>query len=333
MAIHTFELTKKLTHNEFKEIRKSLKRKHFSSGKNKTKIEIEKYSSRGIRIYLMSHKYYPCIRFVVNPTAILDNGNVTDIFSEPDKLIDIVRLFDTYISDLFGNECLFENLKLTRLDLCTDLQLSSCEEVRKYIRLLYKSNMKKGYKVKGRKCENYDTESGFACDNPTAGIGISIYDKEAQLLKIRKLSAAKKVGNRLRVEVQLKSQKSLRKYCEHDSNIEKIRYFLDCGQILLSKILDDLLVNADYYTLPEAIGIVCERKSGKMRDRMVRLLEMTSAYHSIRLAVKALKSEEPSITDKYVRLMLQSFHSLNVNVVTLGRRSRLKLLKSLLKQI
>lgn len=331
MAIHTFELTKKLTHNEFKEIRKFLKCKHFSSGKNKTKIE--KYSSCGIRIYLMNHKYYPCIRFVVNPTAILDNGNVTDIFSEPDNLIDIVRLFDTYISELFGNECLFENLKLTRLDLCTDLQLSSREEVREYIRLLYKSNMKKGYKVKGRKCENYDTESGFACDNSTAGIGISIYDKEAQLLNIGKLSATKKVGNRLRVEVQLKSQKSLHKYCEYDSSLEQIRFYLDCGQTLAAKILNNLLINADYYTLPEAIDIVCERKSGKMRDRLIRLLELTSTHHGVRLAVKALKSEEPSVTDKYVKLMLQSFHSLNVNVVTLGRRSRLKSLKSLLKQI
>lgn len=333
MDIHTFELTKELSHNEFKDMRKALKRKNFSSGKNKSKIEIDKYSNYGIRIYLMNHKYYPCIRFIVNPTAVLDNGNVTDLFSASDKLAEVARLFDAYISELFGSECLFEDLKLTRLDLCTDLQLSSHEEVREYIHLLYKSNMKKGYKVKGRKCENYDTKIGFACDNPTAGIGISIYDKKSQLLNIGKLNAAKKVGSRLRIEVQLKSQKSLRKYCEYDSSLKQIRYFLDQDQTLAADILNKLLIDADYHTLPEAIDEVCERKSGKIRDRMIRLLELTSTHHGIRSAVKALKLEEPSITDKYVKILLQSFRDINVNVVTLGKRSNVKLLKSLLARI
>lgn len=332
MAIHTFELTKELTHNELKEIRNSLKNKSLSVI-SKSKIEIEKYSNCGIRIYLMDHKHYPCIRFVINPTEVIDNGNITDIFGDPDKLSDVVRLFDKYIFGLFGSRFSFEDLKLTRVDLCTDLQLPSCKEVRGYIELLYKSKMKKGYKIKGLKCENYDTDIGFACDNPTAGIGISIYDKEAQLLNIGKPRAAKKVGDRLRVEVQLKSQKSLHKYCEYDSNFDRIRYFLDCGQLLAAEILNNLLIDADYYTLPKAIDIVCERKSGKIRDRMVRLLKLTSKHHSVRSAVKALKSDEPTVDDKYIKKMLREFHSINVNVVTLGRRSELKSLGSLLALI
>lgn len=332
MAIHTLELTKELTHNELKEIRNSLKNKSLSVI-SKSKIEIEKYSNCGIRIYLMDHKHYPCIRFVINPTEVLDNGNVTDIFGDPDKLSDVVRLFDKYIFGLFGSRFSFENLKLTRVDLCTDLQLSSRKEVHGYIELLYKSKMKKGYKIKGRKCENYDTEIGFACDNPTAGISISIYDKEAQLLNIEKPKAAKNVGNRLRVEVQLRSQKSLHKYCEYESNFERICYFLDYGRTLAVKILNDLLIDADYYTLPKAIEIVCEHESGKFRDRMVRLLKLTSKHHSVRLAVKALKSGGPIVDDKYIKKILREFHSINVNVVTLGRRSELKSLGSLLAQI
>lgn len=332
MAIHTFELTKELTHNELKEIRNSLKNKSLSVI-SKSKIEIEKYLNHGIRIYLMDHKHYPCIRFVINPTEVLDNGNITDIFGESDRLADVVRLFDKYVFDLFGSGYFFENLKLTRLDLCTDLQLSSRKEVRGYIKLLYKSRMKKGYKIKGRKYEDYDMEIGFACDNPTAGIAISIYDKEAQLLNIGKPKAAKNVGNRLRVEVQLRSQKALHKYSEYESNYEQICYFLDCGQTLAAKILNDLLIDADYYTLPKAKEIVREHKSGKIRDRMVRLLELASEHHNVRSAVKALKSEDSSVDDKCIKNMLRKFRDINVNVVTLGRRSKIKSLGSLLAQI
>lgn len=333
MPIHTFELTKELTHVEFKEMKIRLRGRLFSLNDNKSKIEVQKFSNLGIRIYLMNHKHYPCIRFVVNPTAVLENGNVTDIFGDPDGLDDMVLKFDTYISGLLGKEFVFSKLKLTRVDLCMDLQLASREEVREYIHLLYKSNTKKGYKIKGRRCENYDRSLGFACDNPTAGISISVYDKKAQLQGIGKIDAAEQVGDRLRVEVQLNSQKSLRKYCESDNNIDRLKYYLNSCQMLSTEILNKLLIDADYYTLPKAIDIVREHRSGKIRDRMIRLLELTSTHHGVRSAVKALKAEIPSINDKYIKILLQNFHDINVNVVTLGRRSDIKSLRSLLAQI
>lgn len=333
MSIHTFELTKELTHSELKEMKKHLRGRLFPLNDNQSKIEVQKYSNFGIRIYLMNHKHYPCIRFVVNPTEVLENGNVTDIFGDPDKLDDVVLKFDTYVSGLLGKKFVFSKLKLTRVDLCKDLQMSSRQEVHEYIHLLYKSNTKKGYKIKGRRCGNYDRSLGFACDNPTAGIGISVYDKKAQLQGIGRGDAAERVGDRLRVEVQLNSQKSLSKYCESDNIIDRLKYFLSSCQMLSTEILNKLLIDADYYTLSEAIDIVRELRSGKIRDRMIRLLELTCTHHSVRQAVKALKAEIPSINDKYVKILLQNFHDINVNVVTLGRRSNVHSLRSLLAQI
>ena len=180
----------------------------------------------------------------------------------------------------------FERFSLNRVDLCCDLTLAPSDEVAAYIALLRKSNCKKGYKIKGRKVKGYDQSIGFLCENPSAGISISIYNKEEQLKNIDRPIEAKRAENRLRVEVQLKSKKAIYKYRQYDSNAEQLEFIIGTARERIRTVLLDILIDADYYTLPEAIRIVEEYKSGKKRDRMIRLLQLTSSKHSVRLAAK-----------------------------------------------
>lgn len=331
-AIHTFQLTKELSHKEFQKLKEHFYDMHLKITREKRTYEILNFANCGIRIFLINHKYYPYISFVVNPTEVLNNDNLTDLFHAGDDPARVIETFNQQVSAL-NEEFSFERLSLNRVDLCCDLTLTSSDEVAAYIALLRKSNCKKGYKIKGRKVKGYDQSIGFLCENPSAGISISIYNKEEQLKNIGRLIEAKRAENRLRVEIQLKSRKAICKYRQYNSNAEQLGFIINTARERIRTVLPDILIDADYYTLPEAVRIVDECKSGKTRDKMIRLLRLTSEKHSIRLAAKQLMMECPDVTPKCIKRLRESFRDINVNIVTLGRRSKVAFLESLIGKL
>lgn len=331
-AIHTFQLTGELSHKEFQKLKESFYDMHLKISRKKRTYEILNFANCGIRIFLINHKYYPYISFVVNPTEVLNNDSLTDLFHSGDDLTRVIETFNQQVSAL-NEEFSFERLSLNRVDMCCDLTLASSDEVTAYIALLRKSNCKKGYKIKGRKVKGYDQSIGFLCDNPSAGISVSVYNKAEQLKNIGRPMEAKKAEKRLRVEVQLKSKKAIYKYRQYGSNAEQLEFIIGTARERIRTILPDILIDADYYTLPEAIRIVAEYKSGKKRDRMIRLLELTSKKHSIRLGAEQLMLDYPDITPKCIKRLKENFHAINVNIVTLGRRSKVAFLESLIGRL
>lgn len=331
-AIHTFQLVKELSHKEFQELKERFYDMHLKITREKRTYEILNFANCGIRIFLINHKYYPYIGFVVNPTEVLDNNNLTDLFHAGDDLVEVIETFNQHVTAL-NEDFSFERLSLNRVDLCCDLTLASSDEVAAYIALLRKSNCKKGYKIKGRKVNGVDQSIGFLCENPSAGISISIYNKEEQLKNIGRPIEAKRAENRLRVEVQLKSGKAIYKYRRYNSNAEQLEFIIGTARERIRTVLPDILIDADYYTLPRAVEIVNECKSGKVRDRMIRLLRLTSEKHSVRLAAKQLMSENSDVTPKCIKRLKENFHAINVNIVTLGRRSKVSFLESLIGRL
>ena len=180
--IHTFQLKKVLSHKEYSKLKNYFYENHFQMFKDKRGPEITSYASCGVRIFMKDNKYRPYISFVINPTTVLDRGNVTDLFTSSDDIEEAIRMIDELLISMLGTDYSFEKLTLSRVDLCHDATLSSPKEVKAYIKLLYNSQSRKGYKIKGRKVKGYDKSAGFACENQSAGVGISIYDKETQLL-------------------------------------------------------------------------------------------------------------------------------------------------------
>lgn len=330
-AIHTFQLTGELSHKEFQKLKESFYDMHLkiANAKKKRTYEILNFANCGIRIFLINHKYCPYISFVVNPTEVLDNDNLTDLFHSGDDLTRVIEIFNRQISALNENFS-FERLSLNRVDLCCDLTLTSSNEVAAYIALLRKSNCKKGYKIRERKVKGYDQSIGFLCDNPSAGISVSVYNKAEQL---KNIGRPKEAENRLRIEVQLKSKKAIYKYRQYGSNAKQLEFIIGTARERIRTVLPDILINADYYTLPEAIRIVAEYKSGKKRDRMIRLLELTSSKHSIRLGAEQLILDDPDITPNCIKRLKENFHAINVNIVTLGRRSKGAFLESLIGRL
>ena len=331
--IHTFQMKKILKHKEYSKLADYFRDNNFKRFEDTWGMEITTYASCGVRIYLIDNPYYPYISFVINPTTVLDKGNVTDLFTSSDDLESVIRMLDELLISMLGADYSFEKLTLARVDLCHDAQLSSAKRVKAYIKLLYNSQSRKGYKIKGRKVKGYDKSAGFACDNQSAGVGISIYDKETQLLGMGKPEAAKIAKNRLRIEVQLKSQKAIRKYQKCSSNADQLRYYIEHSEEHMDEILRTLLIDASYYKLKKAKEIVSKSEKGKLRDRMVRLLELASKYHSVRLGIIALKQECPKITDEYIKKMKSCFEEIDVNIVTLGKRSKCKSLDSIFELI
>lgn len=332
--IHTFELKRKLDNDEYNKLKKLLN-KH--EGLNKSPPgrikEYFAFAKKGVRIKLITSKHGMSVYFIVNPKEVFENGNITDLFSEDDGPELAAEKIDELLSSAFGDNYTFEKLELTRVDLCVDLKLSSRKEVKEYIRLLYRTDSKKGYKIKGRKVKGYNRDAGFKCENDSAGVNISIYDKETQLLNIDKPKAAAKTKKWLRVEVQLKSKEAIYKYAQYESNVKQLAFCIEHSYDRLFEVIDSVLMDADYYTLDKAREIVGEHTKGKLRNRMQRLLYLISESNSVRIGIQKLKAEYPKVDDGYLKKMKNHYRELNVNIVTIGRERELKTLPSLVDKI
>lgn len=170
-AIHTFELSKKLTRHEYRRIKDTLYRSQ--EGTKKVIIYREykgcyccmRYKDNGVRIYLKQKEsesgfdtYF--VRMAVNPRVLIDPGcSYLGILSPEKSSIKKIKVAfkELFEGTLFDND--ITNYYLSRLDLCTNIHCDNNKLFRELVRVLRKlptppKYERKLYKQKDKKKAN-----------------------------------------------------------------------------------------------------------------------------------------------------------------------------------
>ena len=195
-SAHTFELSKRLTRHEYRQMKDRLYRDHVSKGQALIYQEFKgrhcclQYRKYGVRIYLEHHQgetgadtYY--VRMVVNPRVLIEPGCSYLGILPPDE--SSIKELKKAFKKLFANTVFDKDINhyyLSRLDLCTNIRCDNNTLFRELVRVLRKlptppKYERKLYKHSDRKKKNRYNKHylRFSCGTHE----LVIYDKTYQL--------------------------------------------------------------------------------------------------------------------------------------------------------
>lgn len=330
-SIHTFELRLETKTSEICKIRDWLYSNNIPIRKYGNDIlNILTYANEGVRIRFVPDNYIPYFSFIVNLREVFDNGNLVDLIDPLDVDLALEQV-NHMIEAFLGEGYDINTLKLCRIDCCVNVDTGSQEAVNAYLKMFNYKSGGKGYNIKNINSPKGYCQNEFRAENRNGDIALSIYNKMAQLISIKRKSEAARAEGIMRVEVQLKRNSAITKLISRElSNSDIIRETVLNSHNIITDVLFSVLYPGSYLKLKDAIKFVnLNVKKQKLRQRMIRLLELTAMKHSTTLARDVIFSEDKKLSKNYYQKMIIEFHKLNLNVVTLGRRSRFGYLKGL----
>ena len=324
-SIHTIELRKEFrNHIEFNQmlgyIYKLAKGRYKVYRKDNDWL-IEMFKGKGIRVVMRETKISGYIIFIISLNDLLGTEDKLSLI-HPNHLQNALTIADEMLSVL-GAEYSVNSLELSRVDYCINVDVGSSENVRAYIKLLYLSDMKKGYKIIGLDNEAFDSSKGFTARNQNYGMEISFYDKQKQLEQ-RKYENSETAAGILRIELRLTRSKSVLEHTPGCSdNKQRIEYCIRFSRQEILSIVRQLVSDGNYYTMKKAQKIITKSVTNKkLRERMITMLRLARKYGSIRLAKKEMFKAYPKMKHEYFNMMMEEFERVGVNPVVLGKEIR-----------
>lgn len=324
-SIHTIELRREYrTHIEFNKLLSRLyamSRGRFSIFQLEDNVwHAEIFKGKGIRVVLKKTKLGGYLKFIISLNDLLSSDDKLSLI-DPQHIQEALNSADTMLTGEFGEDFAINNLELSRVDYCINVNVGSGENVRAYINLLYRCDMRKGYKVIGLECPDFDSTKGYTARNDIVGTEISFYDKQKQLEQ-RKYEDSERASGILRIELRLTKSKAVKEHTEGCiNNHERIVYCIGNSRREILAVVRQLIPDGDYYSMKEARAIVRKSvKNQKLRKRMLEMLMLTKKLDSIRLAKKELRDKDPKIKHEYFNIMMEEFENIGVNPVVLDKK-------------
>ena len=321
-SIHTIELRKEFrNHIEFNQMLGYI----YKLAKGRYKVYrkdndwfIEMFKGKGIRVVMRETKISGYIIFIISLNDLMGTEDKLSLI-DPNHLQNVLTIADEMLSVL-GAEYSVNSLELSRVDYCINVDVGSGESVSAYIKLLYLSDMKKGYKIIGMDNEAFDSSKGFTARNQNYGMEISFYDKQKQLEQ-RKYENSETAAGILRIELRLTRPKSVLEHTPGCSdNKQRIEHCIRFSRQEILSIVRQLVPDGDYYTMKKAQKIITKSViNKKLRERMITMLRLARKYGSIRLAKKEMFKAYPKMKHEYFNMMMEEFERIGVNPVILGK--------------
>jgi hypothetical protein len=330
-SIHTVELIRVITFNEYFEILNNTKGKLETLSKYKQDYNIY-FGIPGIRgvIHLRSSKP-PTMRLIINLNAVT-GGDENILFNF--KFNDIYNLFAIIDSKFIekGLKLRLKNFVIGRIDFTADIQLNSDEEVMEYIALGKKKGLDSNYKNKynsGIDKIHYENSFDVECKNTR----FTAYNKYRQMLDIHysKQEAECKYGI-LRVEVKLKNVAVRNKINEVD-DINAVSYFIEISEYIIQWYVKKFYTPGTYYKYKAALDKVkaLNIKKGQ-KEIACELIKEASTCHSLKSAEKLLIALKTATKSK-IKTVENILAENNINPITIGDRSHISKLPSLISLI
>lgn len=325
-SIHTIELRREYrTHIEFNKLLSHLyamSRGRFSIFQSEDNVwHAEMFKGKGIRVVLKKTKLGGYLKFIISLNDLLGTDDKLSLI-EPQHIQEALNSADAMLTGEFGEDFAINNLELSRVDYRINVNVGSSENVRAYINLLYRCDKRKGYKVIGLECPDFDSTKGYTARNDIAGTEISFYDKQKQLEQ-RKYEESERASGILRIELRLTKIKAVKEHTKGCiNNHERIIYCIGNSRREILGVVRQLIPDGDYYTMKKAREILEKSvKSQKLQDRMIEMLKLTKRLGSIRLAKKELRNIDSKIKHEYFNMMMEEFENIGVNPVVLDKKS------------
>lgn len=334
-SIHTFELSKRLTKCEFRQMKDNLYQKQEESkGKQVIYKDVRPgiyhctaYCKKGVRITLKHNRvengmdtYY--VRIIVNPRVLIEPGcSYLGILPPEESSIKCLKkafkkLFD---GTIFDND--INSYYISRLDLCTNIHCGSNKLFRELVRVLRKlptppKYERKVYKDSNKKKANRYNKHylRFSCGTHE----LIIYDKTYQIREGNLIFAYEKLREGvLRFEVHCK-----RAYIQ---KIEKKAGELDTLGILwlMIKESEDRIVDHFSRCFSDTKFVQMEalertiNESGYKRKNKKAMLELASRLQRIQSVDKALSKMEQQGCD--TSGLLDRFSELGISPIPLWK--------------
>ena len=150
-SIHTFEMNIQIKYDEYMSIKNTLYNiQHEFPGSiyNKTKnvLASNQFSYYGIYLNLIKSKFLPSyLKIEVNPATLLTGYNAYQIFQVSEDNIRAVKERINDILSILRTSFSFDNMSVSRIDLCVNIDMENSDIITSYIRLFKKSYIPKGF--------------------------------------------------------------------------------------------------------------------------------------------------------------------------------------------
>lgn len=333
-SFHTFELQKSITYEEYRSI-SDLIYKHAVGDRKKAFPEGNIivcliWAHRGIRVFLHENNTTPPhLRLIINPRNVIDGYNPICIFQYNQENIETVKSYIDYVLSSLNCKHKFDDMTLSRIDLCVNVDFQDIASREEYMRLFSKCYITNLYERSNfdKHVENYKEKNKHSFRAENGRVKITIYDKIFQLKQEKKLdSSCNMKPTILRFEVSISRPviiKYGRKYLDNDtiSNLHLLQIFSEhCKEIMKGYIFDFFPhgIYLKYNILKDFIRSV--DTTNKIKDRMIYLMQKASGCNDLNKATDKLR-DEFNLDWWKTQYILSIFEQNGVNPVALPNTS------------
>ena len=279
-------------------------------------------SSKGVVVIYHDQQYKKKVKLTINPSVMLNGGELNS-----DKLI---QKLEQCVHNYFGFKYKLDDFNLKRIIIMADIDVSNCEKVSAYMKVLQRIGKVKEFSPLSYDC--LDDDIGFCLEGNSNGIQFLIYDLMGLLTSQdrktgtnhKKLKPVmKKSEGVLRAEVRLTQQKTVRHYTNETYTSKQLADILENSREIFLATFVRVVPFGAFHKKDTAIEIIQrEVKNMKVRRRMLRLVALVPEKKSLLLAQKALNYRR--IDD-----VMETFAKINVSPITISKRHDVKHLKCL----
>jgi len=277
-----------------------------------------------------------CIRYIVNPAQIM-GGDYYNIYTE-NHFIDVCNRIDEITASVCELLPSMHDIYLRRIDFCRDITLDSQKHIDTYIEILQKYQKHKRFRLLWLPAGNNRRVLPMGSMTLQRGATmLYIYDKFYEMWSKRSHYPAEDIFKSegiLRLELRIYNDKIY--YEKKKRGLENTLDFLNESMKLARHFfgyyLKILFCEGDYYSYDRANEIIeNSRHTEKTKAKLKTLLECISDRHSINGGINAMI--ECGYKAYQINYAINQLNELNVNPVTISRRTNIEYLPNLLRYI
>ena len=339
-SIHTFQLRTYITNADYKTLKEHYKNENcFFTDKKKKKIT--KYQSKGIRIEL--HKVTQKQRYknqknncnynldiIVNLQKLLHDDIINIIHQE--DLQKSINEFEEILLEAFT--CLYNPLSLMdfylhRVDLCTNINLGTEDNVMNAIAILNKNTSLLGFHINEKKYYSkrfFKALSVAPLENLSQGISLNIYNKAAEL-RNKNYEAYDNAAGILRFEIVLHKRYIQKIFPQGASSIrDMLVYFSRNSKELITQFISAELNLGVSIKFNKSCNYIADSPvSDTISNQMIAISNEVQQTHSL---YTALSNIFPGKRKKQLRI-LKRFSELGLSPIPIAKNRKGNFLPSL----
>jgi len=286
----------------------------------------ESYISKGIGVEYHYDSRKKKIKMIVNPSALLKNGD--SLWKPTDK--NATKLCDKLdqFMGMYCDDCSLNDFRMTSVSLAADIEVGNPARVSDYIKVLHNMGKIKGFSpIKySKRGGGINKDSAFVLVGNSVDIEFMAYSKDAMSgdddTTSKKLRM-KHYNDVLRVEVRLTSHDAICKCTDETKTSKQLKGLSAISEDMFMAVFERIVPRGNYYKKNHAQKLI---KDGipdrRLREKMLRLLELIPAKKSLLLAQKALNIRD-------IHDIMKKFSDINVSPITLSKRQNINNLDSL----